>query len=88
MCNVAGCTFCAGTSIFAAFFMFLLGILIKNNYQYIGEWYEAEPPHHAPTREQIDAGSKSCFTVGAIYIGWAVFALGCVCFQNARAKRL
>jgi hypothetical protein len=29
----AGCTFCAGTSIFGAFFMFLLGILIKNNYQ-------------------------------------------------------
>lgn len=29
----AGCTFCAGTSLFGAFFMFMLGILIKNNYQ-------------------------------------------------------
>jgi len=29
----AGCSFCAGTSMFGAFFMFMLGILIKNNYQ-------------------------------------------------------
>jgi hypothetical protein len=28
-----GCSACAGTSIFGAFFMFLLGVLIKNNYQ-------------------------------------------------------
>lgn len=88
MCNVAGCTFCAGASAFGAFFLFLLGILIKSNYQHIGEWYEPEPPHHAPTPEQIEKGARSCFITGAIYIGWTVFALGCVCFQNARAKRL
>jgi hypothetical protein len=32
-CALAGCTFCSMTSAFGAFFMFLLGILIKNNYQ-------------------------------------------------------
>jgi hypothetical protein len=32
-CVVVGCSACAGTSIFGAFFMFLLGVLIKNNYQ-------------------------------------------------------
>lgn len=31
--TIQGCTLCAGASIFSAFFMFLLGILIKNNYQ-------------------------------------------------------
>lgn len=31
--HAAGCSFCAGVSLFGAFFMFLLGILIKNNYQ-------------------------------------------------------
>jgi hypothetical protein len=29
----AGCSACAGISIFGAFFMFLLGVLIQNNYQ-------------------------------------------------------
>jgi hypothetical protein len=28
-----GCSFCAGTSLFGACFMFLLGVLIKHNYQ-------------------------------------------------------
>jgi len=32
--------------------------------------------------------SKNCFIVGGVYIGWVVFALGCVCFQSARAKRM
>ncbi|KAI8463007.1 MAG: hypothetical protein J3K34DRAFT_445632 [Monoraphidium minutum] len=86
MCGVAGCSICAGASIFSAFFMFLLGILIKNNYQFIGEWYEKEPPHYAPTEEQISEASRSCFIVGAIYIGWMVLAVGCVCFHSARSK--
>ncbi|KAF8072349.1 hypothetical protein HT031_000008 [Scenedesmus sp. PABB004] len=50
--------------------MFLLGVLIKNNYQFIGEWYEKEPPHHAPTAEQVAEGSRSCFIVGGIYLAW------------------
>jgi hypothetical protein len=29
----AGCTFCSGLSAFGTFFMFLLGILIQNNYK-------------------------------------------------------
>lgn len=29
----AGCSLCAGASVFCAFFMFFLGVLIKNNYQ-------------------------------------------------------
>jgi hypothetical protein len=31
--NEPGCSLCAGASIFSAFFMFFLGILIKSNYQ-------------------------------------------------------
>lgn len=87
MCSPAGCTFCAGTSLFGAFFMFMLGILIKNNYQFIGEWYEKEEGHHAPTEEQIEEGSRSCFIVGGIYLGWVVFALFCVCIMSARGRR-
>jgi hypothetical protein len=29
----AGCSFCSGVSAFGTFFMFLLGILIQNNYK-------------------------------------------------------
>lgn len=129
--RAAGCTFCAGTSLFGAAFMLLLGILIKNNYQlrrarrrgagaalsdharrplpepscqrgrsrrarpplhtthrFIGEWYERELPHHAPTEEQIALGAKNCFIVAGVYFGWVVFALGCVCVMNARGSRL
>jgi hypothetical protein len=45
-------------------------------YRFIGEWYEKEPPHHAPTKEQIAEGSRNCFIVGGIYMAWTVFALG------------
>lgn len=85
--NKTGCTLCAGASIFSAFFMFLLGVLIKSNYQFIGEWYEAElPGHHAPTEDQIAEASRNCFIVGAIYLGWVALAVGCVCFHGARNK--
>jgi hypothetical protein len=75
------------TSAFGAFFMFLLGILIQNGYQFIGEWYEKEPPHTAPTEEQVKTASRNCFIVGGVYLGWVVFAAACVCVQGARAKR-
>lgn len=55
-------------------------------HRFIGEWYEKEPPHEAPTEEQIAEAAQSCFIVGAIYIGWVVLAMGCVCFQGARSK--
>jgi hypothetical protein len=45
-------------------------------FRFIGEWYEKEPPHHAPTEEQVAQGSRNCFIVGGIYLGWTVFALG------------
>jgi hypothetical protein len=45
-------------------------------FRFIGEWYEKEPPHHAPTEEQVEEGSINCFIVGGIYLGWTVFALG------------
>jgi hypothetical protein len=32
-CSSAGCTFCSMVSAFGTFFMFLLGLLIKNNYK-------------------------------------------------------
>jgi hypothetical protein len=54
--------------------------------RFIGEWYEKEPPHYAPTEDQIAEASRSCFIVGAIYIGWMVLAIGCICFQSARSK--
>jgi hypothetical protein len=54
--------------------------------RFIGEWYEKEPPHYAPTEEQIAEASRSCFIVGGIYIGWMVLAIGCVCFHSARSK--
>lgn len=57
-------------------------------HRFIGEWYEKEPGHDAPTHEQIATGSKNCFIIGAVYLGWMVFALGCVCVQSARAKRM
>jgi hypothetical protein len=55
--------------------------------RFIGEWYEKEPGHDAPTPEQISSASRNCFIVGAVYMAWLVFALGCVCVQSARAKR-
>lgn len=55
--------------------------------RFIGEWYEKEGPHHAPTEEQIAEGSRSCFIVGGIYLGWVVFALFCVCVMGARGRR-
>lgn len=54
--------------------------------RFIGEWYEPEPPHHAPTDEQIAEAARSCFIVGAIYLGWVALAVGCVCFHSARGK--
>lgn len=86
MCSPTMCTFCAGLSAFGVFFMTMLGVLIRHNYQFIGEWYEPEPGHHAPTQEQQDAASKNCFLVAGIYLAWVVFATGCVCVQNGRAK--
>lgn len=80
------CTFCAGLSAFGVFFMTMLGVLIRHNYQFIGEWYEPEGGRHAPTLEQQDAASKNCFLVAGIYLAWVVFATGCVCVQNGRAK--
>jgi len=55
--------------------------------RFIGEWYEKEGNHHAPTEEQIEEGSRSCFIVGGIYLGWVVFALFCVCVMSARGRR-
>lgn len=55
--------------------------------RFIGEWYEKEEGHHAPTEDQIEYGSRSCFIVGGIYLGWVVFALFCVCIMNARGRR-
>lgn len=55
--------------------------------RFIGEWYEKEGNHHAPTEEQIAEGSRSCFIVGGIYLGWVVFALFCVCLMSARGRR-
>jgi hypothetical protein len=55
--------------------------------RFIGEWYEKEEGHHAPTEEQIEEGSRSCFIVGGIYLGWVVFALFCVCIMSARGRR-
>jgi len=80
------CTFCAGLSAFGVVFMTGLGVLIRHNYQFIGEWYEAEPGHGAPTGEQRDAASSNCFLVAGIYLGWVAFATGCVCVQSGRAK--
>jgi hypothetical protein len=54
--------------------------------RFIGEWYEPEPPHHAPTEDQIAKAARSCFIVGGIYLGWMVLAIGCVCFHTARSK--
>jgi len=51
-------------------------LLLSSPCRFIGEWYEKEPPHHAPTEEQIAQGSRNCFIVGGIYLGWTVFALG------------
>lgn len=55
--------------------------------RFIGEWYEKEGNHHAPTEEQIAEGSRSCFICGGIYLGWVVFALFCVCIMSARGRR-
>lgn len=54
--------------------------------RYAGEWYEAEPGHGAPTEEQRETASKNCFIVGAVYLGWTIFAAVCICVQRARKK--
>jgi hypothetical protein len=58
----------------------------KPHRRFIGEWYEKEPPHHAPTEEQIALGSRNCFIVGGIYLGWVAFATACVCVMG-RSRR-
>ncbi|KAG2485993.1 hypothetical protein HYH03_015315 [Edaphochlamys debaryana] len=85
MCNPVGCTFCALLSGFGAFFMFLLGICISNNYEFVGEWYS--PPVGSPSEAQIKKGATSCFITGGIYIGFTVMAAVCVCYQNKKLKR-
>ncbi|KAL6765409.1 hypothetical protein V8C86DRAFT_797143 [Haematococcus lacustris] len=88
MCNVAGCTFCTLMSVFGAFFMFFLGICIKSNYKFVGEWYLPEEGRGSPTDAQISLAASNCFAVGGIYIGFAVMAIGCVCWHGRKAKRM
>ncbi|GLC47776.1 hypothetical protein PLESTB_000024500 [Pleodorina starrii] len=67
--------------------MFLLGICISNNYEYVGEWYKPEKGRGSPTPEQITEAAKNCFITGGIYIVFTVLAALCVCYQNKKAKR-
>lgn len=67
--------------------MFLLGILISNNYEFIGDWYVHEKGRGSPTDAQIATASKNCFIVGGIYIAFTAAAAVCVCYQNRKAKR-
>jgi hypothetical protein len=52
----------------------------------VGEWYEPEHGKGTPTDEQRAVASKNCFIVGAVYLGWTVFAAVCICVQRARKK--
>lgn len=88
MCSVAGCTFCAMMSGFGAFFMFFLGILIRNDYAFIGEWYKPEEGRGTPTEEQIHKASSNCFITGAIYIAFTIGASLLICYYKNKAKRL
>ncbi|GFR51655.1 hypothetical protein Agub_g14088 [Astrephomene gubernaculifera] len=72
MCNPAGCTFCTLMSGFGAFFMFFLGICIKNNYEFVGEWYVHEEGRGSPTDDQITKAASSCFITGGVYIAFTV----------------
>lgn len=75
-------------SIFGAFFMGLLGVLIKHNYMYIGEWFEPEVKGSgAPTEEQIESSSTNCFIVMAVYLGFLVLSLASICVLRAKSKR-
>ncbi|MEW5320464.1 MAG: hypothetical protein WDW38_011535 [Sanguina aurantia] len=87
MCNAAGCTFCGMMSAFGAFFMIFLGICIKSNYTYVGDWYVAEVGRGSPTPEQINTASSNCFITGGIYIGFTVMATCCVLYHNNKAKK-
>ncbi|GAX74492.1 hypothetical protein CEUSTIGMA_g1941.t1 [Chlamydomonas eustigma] len=87
MCNAAGCTFCAGMSVFGAIFMAILGICIKANYPYVGEWYMPIGDRGSPTQAQIDQASGNCFIVMGIYMGFTVFAILCIWWFNKKASR-
>jgi len=77
-------------SVFGAIFMFIMGVCIKNNYKYVGEWYKPEElpvPRGSPTQAQIDEAAKNCFIVMAMYIGFTCMALACLFFMRSKGRR-
>ncbi|KAK9905107.1 hypothetical protein WJX75_009725 [Coccomyxa subellipsoidea] len=87
MCGPAGTMFCLGMSIFGSIFMGAMALMLKNEYQYLGEWYDTSEPDHPSYQEQRAAAMHNCWTVAAIYGGIAVLCAGGTCYHSFKAKR-
>ncbi|KAK9832511.1 hypothetical protein WJX81_003536 [Elliptochloris bilobata] len=87
MCGPAGTGFCLGLSTFGTLFMGVMAVLLKRDYQYLGEWYDTAEPNHPSYEEQRDNALNMCWTVAAVYGGFAVASALGMCYYSFKAKR-
>eukprot|EP00884_Botryococcus_braunii_P003903 jgi/Botrbrau1/13513/Bobra.0347s0001.1 len=86
MCGPTGTLFCLGMSVFGCLFMGAMAIMLKNNYEYLGEWYETSEPNHPGYAEQRAKAMHNCWTVSGIYGGIAVACLVGTVVHSIRGK--
>ncbi|CAL5220523.1 g2555 [Coccomyxa viridis] len=82
-----GAMACMGMSIFGALFMGGMALMLKNDYQYMGEWYDTSEDNYAPYAEQKANAMHNCWVVAGIYLGFAVLSGLGTCYFSVRAKR-
>ncbi|KAK9807031.1 hypothetical protein WJX72_011338 [[Myrmecia] bisecta] len=84
MCGPAGTMFCLFISIFGVFFMGAMAILIGNDYQYVGEWYDATTGE--PYSEQKANALHNLWMVTGVWGGFAVVSLIGTCYHTFKKR--
>ncbi|KFM27348.1 hypothetical protein F751_4618 [Auxenochlorella protothecoides] len=87
MCGPIGSVFGLAVSAFGIAFLSFLAILIRNDYPYVGEWFEpkgegGEPP--VPIAEQRAAAEHGLWVAVAIYAVLLIISSLSVCLHRVR----
>ncbi|KAK9867546.1 hypothetical protein WJX84_001262 [Apatococcus fuscideae] len=86
MCGPMGCSFCLGMSLFGTIFLSILALLIQNNYQYTGEWYDVKSDNHADLATERKNAVHDLASTAGIYAGFTVLSAGFLVWFAVRPR--
>ncbi|KAK9821032.1 hypothetical protein WJX74_003629 [Apatococcus lobatus] len=86
MCGPMSCSFCFGMSLFGTIFLGALALMVRNNYEYTGEWYDTKSDNHADLETERSNAVHDLASTAGIYAGFTVLSLLFVLYFTFRRR--